>query len=158
MDTKRPSIPLSELAASLTSEYAGAEFKPYAFYNEEGDALEIHVAPGEYVANRLDTLFTVFTSLNNSDKVLGLAIKNFKKHDLGKFSDGGKVFCEVGRARIRVKVLALKAMLQAELRAVPDFSNEKEKDEGSRRLRKITPVLEKIGDREVEFDSDSILV
>lgn len=52
-------------------------FKPFAYYNKDGDCIEFFLKPDDYYAERIDGLLTVYRSSDN-DEIIGSLLKNIK--------------------------------------------------------------------------------
>lgn len=61
----------------LISEAQEAPFKPYCHYVADGDVLEIFVAKGAFIGERVDETLTVHWSRENRDTIVGIDIKGF---------------------------------------------------------------------------------
>ena len=71
---------------------------PYAWYNREGDALEVYLEEGEGVAESVDPLVTVVVSKQNRTQVIGFVLKRLKQHFIDSLR---QVKFQAGSARIR---------------------------------------------------------
>lgn len=121
-------------------------FEPFAWFNELGDSLEIYLAPRPHVAERVNSLLTVFVDEDDPERVVGLVIKQVRKHLGGPF---GAVL-DVGRASVRGIVCSAIASYEVDLTRKPKAKIPEPPEDrprfGSDRLR---PLLDDLGDVEV---------
>lgn len=71
---------IDALVDDLVNKYPNQKFEPNVFYNREGDTFEVYLSSGDYFAERINGLLTVFRSSSDHTKVVGLAIKNIEKN------------------------------------------------------------------------------
>lgn len=146
------SKPYDELLADIDRE--GREpFSPCAWYNPDGDSLEIYLSPEPHVAERVNTLFTVFVSERDRACVLGLVIKNIRRH----FGPTGISRVAFSTGRASVSLLLFGALFGAEyhtLQRVPGAPQEPP----TQSRRRIFDILEKFGDTEVTLQNTEALV
>ena len=125
-------------AASLRE---AGPFQPCSFYNSSGDSLEIYASNEDHVAERINTLFTVFVSRKDRHKVTGLVIKNLRKH----FGKDSKLNFLVAAGKAKVGVLLRGAQLAQETR----FEHESILD----RAGLVEKALETLGSLDVDVPS-----
>lgn len=77
-------------------------FKPHTFYNSSGDSLEFYASDEPRVAERINSLLTVFVSAVDRNKVIGIVIKNIEKH-FGQHTQLNFI-AKMGRAKIALLV------------------------------------------------------
>ena len=54
------------------------DFKPFAYYNKDGDCIEFFAKSDDYYAERVDGLLTVYRSRENGE-IIGSLLKNIKE-------------------------------------------------------------------------------
>jgi hypothetical protein len=124
-------------------------FHPCAFYNRLGDAIEIYLKDDAYVAERINPLFSIFVSAKDPSQVVGLAIKNIRKHL--KKSGVSEVFTKV-HGRATVKTFVLGALLAVE---VTLHDSPKQRQEVNREFReRIRPIIDQVGEKEVKVEKN----
>lgn len=90
-----------DFVAELETVKPPKKFEPFAWYNAQGDSLEIYLSADHHVSERVNGLFTVFVAADDRDRVVGLAIKNIQQH----FGENVKeILVNVGRATINLLV------------------------------------------------------
>lgn len=135
--------PFEALWGELKRRKPEGAFRPCGWYNATGDSLEIYLSTEPYIAERVDTLLTIFVSAHDRYRVVGLAIKNIKKH----FGASGltDVFFSSKRAKVALLLLGVRHQYQAH----------REGQHGrGRRLApasRISGILQGIGNAEVDL-------
>ncbi len=129
---------LDDFLKTPSSLQAAGPFQPCSFYNSSGDSLEIYASNEDHVAERINTLFTVFVSRKDRSKVTGLVIKNLSKH----FGKNSRLNFLVAAGKAKVGVLLRGAQLAQETR----FEHESILD----RAALVEKTLEQIGALDVE--------
>ena len=143
-DAAPEGVPLDELMARLRQTISPRQFRPCAWYNPDGNALEVYLSPETFVAERVDTLFTVFVNPDDRSKVLGLAIKNIKAH----FGPQGlsQLVLATGKASVSMLIwTAVGAALSANLK--------RREPAPPPNIARITSLAESIGDRAVDMEN-----
>lgn len=81
-------------------------FKPFTFYNQEGDCIEFIARPGSYYEQRMDNLVTLYRS-NDDEEFTGFSIKGIRSL-LRKFAElpGLAILIEDGKVKIAHILLA----------------------------------------------------
>jgi hypothetical protein len=123
-------------------------FHPCAWYNHDGDAWEIYLSPEPHVAERVDTLFSVFVSNADREKVTGFVIKNIRKH----FGPTGlnQILFDAGRASVRL--LLCGALIAQEV----EYRKENKPLPPTDRADRIRDILVNLGDMEVDLQNPPI--
>lgn len=144
--------PFDDLMAALTSASPAGAFRPCAWYNADGDAWEIYLSPEPHLAERVDALFTVLVSEADRDKVVGVVIKNIRKH----FGPAGltEVLCKVERATVRLLVQG--ALFAQEFSLIRQTSNRP--PSGLAGDARVQEIIAQVGDIEVELQNREALV
>ena len=144
---------LDELIFEIQSRPREAAFSPCAYYNRDGDALEVYLSPEAHIAERVNTLITVFVSSTDRDKVVGFVIKNIKKH-FGPAGISNILFAH-RRATVRMllhgTLLVQDWVLQRRRRAAPPAPLPD-------RERRIREILDAEGDTEVVLPRERGLI
>jgi hypothetical protein len=94
------SADISELLKSFRP--SNAAFSPCAYYGDEEDALIFYFRPGRDYARRLNSVVTLYISLDD-DELIGCQIKGIRSvvEDLGSFN------IEVSHGRVSLSVLIM---------------------------------------------------
>lgn len=71
---------LTDLVSEVASRRGKRAFTPCAFYNADGDTLEVYLSGEEFVARRVDGFLTFFVSPNDGTDLLGFTLKNLKRN------------------------------------------------------------------------------
>lgn len=133
---------LESLMAEMKASGPQEPFSPCAWYNVTGDALELYLSADPAVTERVDTLFSILVSRADPERVVGVVIKNIKKHFGQKpLSD---VFLATGRAK--VSVLLFGAVYS--LRRISGLEPSENQN-----LRRILDLLQREGDTEVTLEN-----
>jgi hypothetical protein len=127
------------------------EFRPSAFYNRDGDTLEVYLRREPYVVERISSMISAFVSESDPNQIVGLAIKNIAKH-FGEDPNLRFLF-QAGRATIRLLVMG--TMVQQDWQYVrrgikPDAVPQDRKQ----RLEQL--LLDDVGN--VEFDLPELVL
>ncbi len=120
-------------------------FKPCSWYNTDGDSLEVYLSPDPHIAERINTLISVFVCPKDRTRILGFVIKNIKRH----FGEAGLSQVTYAVQRATVRLILLSAMTAFEL----GFVRKGVHPEGSTKLgdRRIGALMDELGDAEVEM-------
>jgi hypothetical protein len=71
---------LADLVTEIASRRGKRAFSPCAFYNADGDTLEVYLSGEEFVARRVDGFLTFFVAPGSASEVLGFALKDLKRN------------------------------------------------------------------------------
>ena len=127
-------------------------FKPCAWYNADGDALEVYLSPEPHVTERINTLISVFVAPSDRDEVLGFVIKNIKRH----FGEAGVSSVEFMIQRATVRLLLMSALTAFELSYVRRGVHPEEPVKVAN--DRVKALLDDLGDAEVDMQNVDDLV
>ena len=147
-----PERPFDEVMHSLEARPQEAAFRPCAWYNPDGDAWEIYLTPEPHVAERVDPLFTVLVADADRNRVVGVVIKNIKKH----FGPAGltSALCATGHATVRLLLQGALFAHEYNLIRHPDRRSSASQPNASR----VQEILDQVGDVEVDLTNREALV
>lgn len=104
--SKVPDLSLDEFAKHAFKDGPLPPFEPFAWYNEPGDAIEIFLRTGDYVAQRIDHVFTLLLDHHDITRVVGIVIKQIKTN----FCSEGVQSIDIAARRARLELLILTAV------------------------------------------------
>lgn len=78
-------------------------FRPRAFYNRDGDTLEIYLRRDSFIVERINSFISAFVSTSDPSQIVGLAIKKIREH-FGSDPNLRFLF-QTGRATIKLLVM-----------------------------------------------------
>ncbi|MBI4612908.1 MAG: hypothetical protein HY720_04795 [Planctomycetes bacterium] len=137
--------PIEELLEDLGARPTEARFRPTIYYNEDRDTLEVYLTRDPHVVERVNPLFSVFVATEDRHRVVGLAIKNIRRH----FGEAGlsTLVVEAGRkaGRAKLRLLLLGALFATEVTMTRGTTATEPTGEN-----RILSVLREFGD--AEFD------
>ena len=68
----------SDWIQGILKDTDGLAFRPFTFYNEDGDCVESFFKMDSYYAKRIDDYITLYLS-DETDEVIGFVLKNVKE-------------------------------------------------------------------------------
>lgn len=144
--------PLDELFQRLQARRPRRGFRPCAWYNAEGDALEIYFTPEPHVAERLDSLFTLFVAAGERERIVGLAIKNMRQH-FGEQSGLPEVLLRADRATVRLLVYGALFAHEFVLRSARPRKGRGPRSRSGSGSDLVNAIVEQFGDTVLELQN-----
>ncbi len=136
---------LEDAFEELERDAKGVGEPPFAWFNPDGDTLEVYFEAGPRLAERVDDLISVFVSAEDESRVVGLAIKNITKHFGASGIKGA--FLAPGKAKLAALIAGAHFALGYRL----------ERTMGARPVEHLTryrDLIRRVGDREIDVPKE----